>query len=244
VSSDPTSYLPALRFHFLTRYFDAVLAATLKEQKFKSLLVKQADVHPGARVLDVGCGTGTLCVLLKKSVPEARVVGVDADRTALEIARRKAREAQIELELHEGLAWDAPFEPKSFDRIVSSLVLHHLKDRDKLRTLQQARTWLRPDGELHIADWGKAQNALMRLAFVGVQLLDGFETTTQNVRHGLVPLLCEAGFRSVEETHREMTLFGTLSLYRARRGTTAWPPPSEPELNQHHDAGGPAILTP
>ncbi len=211
----PADYIPALRFHSLTRYFDAVLATTLKEEKFKSLLVKQATVRPGDRVLDVGCGTGTLAVLLKKCVPEAHVVGLDADRAALEIARKKATEAEVEIEFHEALAWNAPFEPKSFERVVSSLVLHHLRDRDKLRTLQKVRAWLRPGGELHIADWGKAQNALMRVAFVSVQLLDGFQTTTENVRRGLVPVLRDAGFRSVKETHREMTLFGTLSLYQA-----------------------------
>ncbi len=212
---DPGGYIPALRFHSLTRYFDAVLATTLKEEKFKSLLVEQASVRPGDRVLDVGCGTGTLALLLKKAVPKADVVGVDADSAALEIARRKATEAEVEIEFHQALAWDAPFEPKSFERVVSSLVLHHLRDRDKLRTLQRVLAWLRPNGELHIADWGKAQNALMRVAFVGVQLLDGFETTTENVRRGLVPVLQDAGFGSVAETHREMTLFGTLSLYRA-----------------------------
>ncbi len=213
---DRGDYIPALRFHALTRYFDSVLAMTLKEEKFKSLLVRQANVKPGDRILDVGCGTGTLAVLLKQAVPDAHVVGLDADPTALGIARNKAAEAGVEIEFHQALAWDAPFEPKSFERVVSSLVLHHLLDRDKLRTLQRVREWLRPDGELHIADWGKAQNALMRAAFVGVQLLDGFETTTENVRRGLVPVLKRANFRSVEETHREMTLFGTLSLYRAR----------------------------
>ena len=42
---DSSGYIPALRFHSLTRYFDAVLATTLKEEKFKSLLVKQANVR-------------------------------------------------------------------------------------------------------------------------------------------------------------------------------------------------------
>ncbi len=106
----PGDYIPALRFHSLTRSFDTVLASTLKEEKFKSLLARQANVQPGDRVLDVGCGTGTLAVLLKQAVPEAHVVGVDADRAALDIARKKATEAQVEIELHEALAWDAPFE--------------------------------------------------------------------------------------------------------------------------------------
>jgi len=211
----PRDYIPALRFHSLTRYFDTVLASTLKEEKFKSLLVRQANVQPGDRVLDVGCGTGTLALLLKQAVPEAHVVGLDADRAALEIAREKSAAAELEIEFHEALAWEAPFEPRSFERVVPSLVLHHLLDRDKLRTLQLVQEWLRPNGELHIADWGKAQNTLMRAAFVGVQLLDGFRTTTENVRHGLVPVLEKANFCSVEETHREMTLFGTLCLYRA-----------------------------
>ena len=83
------------------------------------------------------------------------------------------------------------------------------------RTFSSLRELLKPGGELHIADWGKAQNRLMRLAFLGVQLLDGFDSTADNVRGRLVPLLEEAGFSAVEETHHEMTVFGTLSLYRA-----------------------------
>ncbi len=55
----------------------------------------------------------------------------------------------------------------------------------------------------------------MRLAFLGVQLLDGFETTSANVRTDLVPFMEQSGFVGAEETHREMTVFGTLSLYRA-----------------------------
>jgi SAM-dependent methyltransferase len=115
------------------------------------------------------------------------------------------------------MAFDPPFEPGSFDRIVSSLLFHHLGTEDKQRTLRRAFELLRPGGELHIADWGRAQNALMRVAFLPVQLLDGFRTTADNVRGGLPGRMDEAGFREVAETHREMTLFGTLSLYRAAK---------------------------
>lgn len=53
----------------------------------------------------------------------------------------------------------------------------------------------------------------MRAAFLAVQLLDGFETTNDNVRGLLPSLLTEAGFQPVKVTHSEMTIFGTLSLF-------------------------------
>ncbi len=123
--------------------------------------------------------------------------------------------AGVGVELLEGMAFDPPFGAKSFDRVVSSLVFHHLSTEDKRRTLSKVRKLLKPGGELHIADWGEARNRLMRLAFLGVQLLDGFETTSDNVQGRLIPLMKEAGFMYVQETHHEMTVFGTLSLYRA-----------------------------
>ncbi len=79
---------------------------------------------------------------------------------------------------------------------------------------------LQPGGEIHIADWGKAQNFLMRIAFLGIQLLDGFETTRDNVQGLLPDFIRAAGFEGVEETHHEMTLLGTLSLYRGTAGRT------------------------
>jgi len=212
-SSEP--YVHALRFRSLTRFYDRVLRATLKEEKFKVLLVEQARVRLGQRVLDLGCGTGTLTILVKKAAPAATVVGLDGDPEALALAREKAAREGVEIEFQEALAWEAPFEPASFDRVVSSLVFHHLTTENKRRTLRKIRDWLRPGGELHVADWGRAQDLLMRLAFLPVQLLDGFETTSDNVRGLLVPLIREAGFEEVAETRRERTVFGTLSLYRA-----------------------------
>jgi cyclopropane fatty-acyl-phospholipid synthase-like methyltransferase len=123
----------------------------------------------------------------------------------------------VKIDFCEALAWEARLPVRSFDRVVSSLVFHHLRFQDKRRALAMAQEWLRPRGELHVADWGKAQNMLMRLAFLGVQILDGFETTAENVGVGLVPAIRSAGFEAVEETQHEMTIFGTLSLYRARK---------------------------
>ena len=212
-----STYIPALRFSFLTRLYDPLMRAALKEEKFKRRLVEQASIQPGQRVLDLGCGTATLTLLAKQAAPEADVVGLDGDPAVLHIAREKARQGGAEISLVEGMSFSPPFPPESFDRIVSSLVLHHLTTENKRRTLEQAYRLLKPGGTLHIADWGQAQNALMRVAFLGVQLLDGFTTTADNVAGRLSPLMREAGFADAVETHREMTVFGTLALYRATR---------------------------
>lgn len=211
---ETTQFIPALRFRGLTRFYDGLIRATLKEEAFKARLIRQARIEPGHRVLDLGCGTGTLTVMAKRAHPEATVIGLDADPETLDIARAKADQSGVTIELRHGRATEPPFEPGSFDRVISSLVLHHLTTDDKRQALVAAKKLLRHPGELHVADWGRAQNLPMRVAFLAVQLLDGFATTTDNVRGRIPELMTEAGFRAVEETHREVTVFGTLSLYK------------------------------
>lgn len=214
-ASHPQRYIPALRFDWLTRFYDPVVRVTTKEEKFKALLVAQANLSPGQRVLDVGCGTGTLMIMVKRAEPLAQVLGLDGDANVLKLAKRKLEAAGVDAELSQGMASAPPFEDGSFDRIVSSLFFHHLATAEKQAVLARVRRLLRPGGELHIADWGKAQNVAMRAAFLCVQILDGFATTDDNVTGKLPGYISDAGFFEVEETHRETTLLGTISLYRA-----------------------------
>lgn len=212
-----SAFIPALRFHGLTRFYDALLARTLKEDAFKRRLIAQASLEPGMRVLDLGCGTATLSLLIKQLHRHVEVHGLDADREALALAQGKTEEAGLEIHLHQGLAQSPPFEDQGFDRVLSSLLFHHLQQDDKRRTLHRAYHLLKPGGELHIADWGPPKDPFQRLAFLAVRVLDGFETTRDSVTGVLPRLMNQVGFSSVEETHRERTVFGTLSLYLGTR---------------------------
>ena len=76
-------YVPALRFDWLTRYYDVAVATTTRERVFKRALIDQADVRPRHRVLDLAAGTGTLTIRIKQRHPFADVRGVDGDPAIL-----------------------------------------------------------------------------------------------------------------------------------------------------------------
>jgi SAM-dependent methyltransferase len=223
LSSYMARYIPALRFDALTRLYDPIVAATTRERRFKSMLVEQVGLRPGQRLLDVGCGTATLTLMLKRACPDSEVIGLDGDPATLVIARRKADAAGLAIELREGMSWALGVPDESFDRVTSSLMFHHLDRAAKMSTLASMLRALKPGGELHVADWGRAHDPLMRIAFLGVQLLDGFATTTDSVRGRLPEYIRRAGFVDVEETRRLRTPLGTIALYRAHRPTHAEP---------------------
>jgi cyclopropane fatty-acyl-phospholipid synthase-like methyltransferase len=62
-----TIYIPALKYRWLTRFYDPVVRVTTREATFKEALLQQASIQDGHRVLDLGCGTGTLAYLVKRA---------------------------------------------------------------------------------------------------------------------------------------------------------------------------------
>lgn len=217
MSTQNERYIPALGYHWLTSLYDPVVKLTTRESAFKPALVKQANLLAGERVLDLACGTATLTLLAKRAQPAAEVHGIDGDSNILKIAADKAQREGLSVQLQQGLANAVPYADAHFDRAMSSLFFHHLTRETKRAAFAELYRVLKPGGELHIADWGKASDPLMRVAFFGIQLLDGFTTTADNVRGLLPTLIQEAGFSEVTETQRFSTIFGTMSLYQARK---------------------------
>lgn len=210
-------YVPALAYAWLTPAYDSVVRWTTREQTFKSALLAQANLQPGQHVLDLACGTATLTLLAKRRQPAINITGLDGDPEILARAQAKAKAAGADIQFNQALSYAMPYPDEQFDRVLCSLFFHHLSTHNKHRTFAELARVLKPGGELHVADWGRAQNPLMRFAFYGIQLLDGFDNTADNVNDRLPPLMREAGFADVMETQTFATLWGTLSLYRAVR---------------------------
>jgi len=212
-----SSFIPALRFSFLTGLYDPVVKLTTRESLFKRSLLNQANIQTGESVLDVGCGTGTLAVAASKLVPGAKIVGLDGDKNILLTAEAKAQYEGVTVCFTHSLSTQMPYESESFDKALSTLFFHHLTRDDKLATLEQLYRVLVPGGQLHVADWGKPTGRIPRLLFYFVQMLDGFETTSDNVQGRLPELFSDTGFCNIQISEEINTMFGTLSLYQAEK---------------------------
>ena len=210
-------YIPALGFDFLTPYYDSVVKWTTRERVFREKLARQIEIPTGGRLLDLACGTATLTVALERKFTGSEIHGLDGDAKILRIARRKAADFGAEIKFTEGFSTALPYPDEYFDGVVSSLFFHHLTPENKRKTLVEIRRILKKGGTLHVADWGKPGNLLMRLASMPVQWLDG-ETTIDSYEGNLPALMKEAGFAGIAETSAFNTVFGTLRLHRAQKG--------------------------
>lgn len=105
-------YIPAFHFHWLTRWYDPVMRHFFSETTLKTPLIAQTRIRPGQTVLDVGCGTGTLTLMIKQTEPHAAVYGLDVDPEVLNIARKKAEETGENIALQQGAATALPMRMK------------------------------------------------------------------------------------------------------------------------------------
>ena len=112
-------------------------------------LVDSADLHAGARVLDVAAGSGNTSIAAARL--GARVVGLDYVPALLERARERAAAAGFEIEFDEGDAEALPFEDASFDAVIS--VFGTMFAPDHQRTADELLRAVRPGGTIALASW-------------------------------------------------------------------------------------------
>ncbi|MFL5733342.1 MAG: class I SAM-dependent methyltransferase [Chloroflexia bacterium] len=138
------------------RVYDGIVWAMAmgRSRALRALPVDLADVRPGERVLEVGCGTGDVAMLAARRVgSQGRVYGIDAAPEMVTEAQRKAHKAGLRVEFRVEPVEAMSFEDGSFDVVLSSLMMHHQPGDLKRRALVEIRRVLRPGGRLVIVDF-------------------------------------------------------------------------------------------
>jgi ubiquinone/menaquinone biosynthesis C-methylase UbiE len=227
-------YLKAIGSDRLAPFYDIVARLVMNERRVRRRVIVRAALGPRKRLLDIGCGTGTLALMAQRRYPNAEVVGVDGDPVILDIARRKAAREGVAVPFDEGMSYALPYPDASFDAVTSTLMLHHLTQDQQARTLAEVRRVLRPGGRFVIADLAPPHNWRMTLASRAMRLLSGMrhggshhsrgtphvaatERHGGHVPHDLGAMLTAHGWGHISPPAYFMTLMGTLSLVSAVR---------------------------
>jgi ubiquinone/menaquinone biosynthesis C-methylase UbiE len=156
---------------------------------------------PGERILDVGCGTGTLSIALKGVVGEqGSVDAIDAAAKMIEVARKKAVKRGVNVQFKVAAIEKLPFESATFDKAYASLMTHHLPQDVKLDGFREVHRLLKPGGGFLIMDFGPPGNWFVKALFFPVWFMEKnfFSESNAIEPHikGRIPeMLREAGFR-------------------------------------------------
>ncbi len=146
------------------RYDAGIRLLTLgRIDEIRTALAEAAVGEPGARVLEIGCGTGA--VTEKLLARGARVTALDQNPEMLEQARsRLARAPREALNLVERTAAEIDsFDDRSFDAVVAGLSLSEMSRSERAFVLKQSFRVLRPGGIVAIADEVVPRGAVTRV---------------------------------------------------------------------------------
>jgi len=205
------TYLPAAGHDWFLPLYDPFVKLLGGDQARRTLL-DQASMRPGDRVLDLGCGTGTLVVLIKQLHPDVEVVGIDPDPKALGRASEKVKRAGFSIKLDRGFSDGLPYPDASFDRVLSSFMFHHLPGDEKATTMREVRRVLKPGGSLHLLDLSGAESGTA--GFLS-RLFHSHDRMTANSADRILAFMNEAGLIDPKEVGRRSMLFTRTVYYRA-----------------------------
>src|SRR5213593_2072061 len=212
------TYIPAAGHDWLLPFYDPFVKLMGGESAHRQL-IDQAQLQPGQRILEIGCGTGNLTILVKTLYPAVEIVGLDPDPKALDRARRKADRQRVSVQLDRGFSDELHYPDESYDRVLSAFMFHHLKRDEKEQSLHEIRRVLRPGGSLHLLDFGGAHDDSGGFL---AHLLHRSEHVRNNSGEMILTLMRQAGLDDPTEVAHQRTIFGRIIYYRASQ-----PPRSE-----------------
>jgi len=163
-----------------------------RERTLREMTVALAQIKPGDKVLEVGCGTGTLSMAAKTRVgPLGEVYGIDAAPEMIEVARKKASQANMDVVFREGQIENISFPDNQFDVVLCSFMVFVITNDIRRKGFQEIHRTLKPNGQLLVLDFSPPANILLSHL---VTLIFGRQHTLQRI----LPIMEEAGFKDIE----------------------------------------------
>jgi SAM-dependent methyltransferase len=201
----------------LARFYDRWIELVTLGRAARARAAVLRLISPGDRVIDLGCGTGTLAIAA--AAAGAQVVGVDRSPAMLSVAAEKSTAAGVAVEWREGDLASPVVPGVPFDLVASTFALSEVSRDIAVLAIRRAAESLRPGGRLVIVDevpptsvWHRVLVGVPRalLAVLSFAVLEGYAPTH---RHAWRALIEEAGLEVTEE-HR---VSSTLALLVATR---------------------------
>ena len=180
-------------------------------------------IDKGDRVLDVGCGTGTLAIMMARK--GALVKGIDISKQMLSVAKGAIKtlglENSINLRETSIVGLGKYFKDESIDKVISTLVFSELSTDERIYVLEESRRILRENGLLIIADETRPRSVFRRLIYALVRIPLAILTFifTQSIFHSVKDLeksISNAGFRIISNQKQFLGAFETII---AQKGT-------------------------
>ncbi|HEX5411585.1 MAG TPA: class I SAM-dependent methyltransferase [Terriglobia bacterium] len=173
------------------------------------LFTNFAGILDRGKVLDIGCGTGSLALTIARLRPHCRVAGIDLSREYIAFARARTQNPRVRFEA--GDAENLPFAAETFDAVASLLVFNFIPDPAK--ALSEARRVTKVGGSISAAVWDYGDRMrMLRIFWDAAETLDPAagrldEKHMPLCRQGeLSQLWARGGLRKVEGSPLEITM--------------------------------------
>ena len=187
-------FKPAASFFFLTPFYDFLCELMGFGRSFKLKVIDLLSIKGFEKILDIGCGTGTLIIEVKKRYPNTEILGIDPDEEILKIAGKKLKKSKVSAKLIKAYAQALPFPDSTFDLAVSTLIFHHLKTDVKKKSIKEIYRVLKKRGRFLLIDFGQPKTLLSKILLKVGAFFEGKENMEANLK-GKLPLFLEgAGF--------------------------------------------------
>jgi len=187
--------------HFITRLlelgsemYDSLLRWTVDERRLREELIELAALKGDEWVLDVGCDTGRLSLLLFKLLDKGFLCGIDLSSKMVNQAKKETRRNDCKINYKVGNSKRLPYKSAVFDVVFTSLMHHHLTYEEKAETMREIYRVLKHTGRNVSAEFGPFPDDFFHRMFIGF-------THSSGILHGLVPpdLIEAAGFCVVRQ---------------------------------------------